>query len=337
VKYHRAEVRIDIEASLAPKLIIVIPNEDISGYVKELRREYSFFTKCFDDKTLMLVTIPWINAYIENKRNKKMYVVDPDKYKEIESSSISPISPISKNPERLIENSKTNENEKALENIARKQQQNIEEHINKLRNEPNLQKKFFLMDTNICMHNVHEKEEQIEISRLLSICGAFLYESFIPGITTHIITHHPDKELIGKAGSLDNSTGPFVVTKQWLIDSIISENRVNEKEYLPTSMNKISSSTFKTLTLEKRASKPINGKVFKNTSFSIITDSYTPQEVKEITEKIETNSGNVISEHVENSLAKYIIVNDGHHSWTGFKLEKDENNRYTVSHRFIDR
>lgn len=194
------------------------------------------------------------------------------------------------------------------------------------------------MDANISMHNVYEKEEKIEIYRLVNVWGAFFYESFIPGITTHIITQHPDRELIGRAGSLDNSIGPFIVTKQWLIDSIISGKRVNEKKYLPESFAEINNSVgYKTLTLEKRNSKPIYGKLFRNTSFSIITASYSSQEINEITEKIETNSGNVISEYVENSLARYIIMNDGHHSWSGFKLQRDENDRYTISHRFIDR
>lgn len=79
------------------------------------------------------------------------------------------------------------------------------------------------------------------------------------------------------------------------------------------------------------------GVIFNNVVFSIITESYTPEEVEEITEKIESNGGSVISEHIENSCAKYLIMNDGYKHWNGFVLDKNKDGKYVISHRFLDR
>ena len=108
VRKHRADVRSDIEAWFASKLTIVIPNNDIWGYVKELKREYSFFTKYFNDKTLKLVTIPWIDAFINSEREMKKYMVNPEKYKDTE---VPLISPLSKHPDKLSENRRINNEE----------------------------------------------------------------------------------------------------------------------------------------------------------------------------------------------------------------------------------
>lgn len=333
VKEYRGKIEVDINASIASGLTIVIPNQDISEYVKELRREYSFFSKAFDEKTLKLVTLPWVDSYINNDGESKNYVVEPEKYPQ--TSALAPKT--IHHRERVIENSKTNiEETKTLKNYIKAQEINIEEHISKLRNSPDPQMSFFLMDANISMHNVFEKDDKTEIFRLINVWGAFCYESFIPGITSHIITQHPDRELIGKAGSVDNSYGPFVVTKQWLIDSIISGKRADERKYLPPSIEKVNS-TPEIKVLQKRDSRKAIGKLFRGTSFCILHDSYTHEEAEEIKQKIEENQGSIISEYVEGSIAKYIIVNDGHHSFKGFKPEKDEDGKYTVSHRFIDR
>jgi hypothetical protein len=219
------------------ELIIVIPHQDIAKYIQELRREFSFFTGSFDLNTLKVVTVPWIEAFIEKESKKiKNYEVNP------EDHIIPEIMPVSNTNERFFENSKTNNDTKVLQKFLKKQEQDIEEHIEKLRREPDIQKKFFLMDANISMHNVHEKDDRVEITRLINVCGAFIYDTFIPGITTHIISQIPDKELIIKAGSLDNSSGPFIVTKQWLIDSIILGKREDEKLYMPPNIEQINNS-----------------------------------------------------------------------------------------------
>lgn len=129
-----------------------------------------------------------------------------------------------------------------------------------------------------------------------------------------------------------------MVTKQWLIDSVISGKREDEKLYLPPNIDNVTNScVIQPILLEKRSSKAVYGTLFKNISFSIISDSYSPDEIGDLTEKIESNGGSVISEYIENSTSKYIIMNDGHHQWKGFSLDKNEQGKYTVSHRFIDR
>ena len=188
------------------------------------------------------------------------------------------------------------------------------------------------------MHNVFSKEEKTEITRLVNVWGAFIYDSFIPNLTSHIITNTPDKDLIGKAGSVDNTTGPFIVTKQWLVDSILAGKREDERRYLPKTIDRIHNpSGLQTFTLQKKNSKYIFGTLFKKEDFSFVEDSYSADKIEELTEKIEGNSGRIINERVENHSAKYMIVNDGHNSWEGFKLERNKDNKYVVSHRFIDR
>lgn len=156
-------------------------------------------------------------------------------------------------------------------------------------------------------------------------------------MTTHIITHYPDKELIGKAGSFDNTVGPFVVTKQWLIDSVLAGKREEETFYIPVNLEQISNSMSLSQTrFIKKKSTSLIGTVFKGVFFSIITDSYTSKEVQEITNKIEGNGGSVISEQIENNISKYIIMNDGYVDWKGFSLDKNEDKKYIISHRFLD-
>jgi hypothetical protein len=129
-----------------------------------------------------------------------------------------------------------------------------------------------------------------------------------------------------------------MVTKQWLIDSIILGKREDEKLYLPPNLDHVNNScTIQPILLEKRSSKAVYGTLFKNISFSVISDSYSPDEIGDITEKIELNGGSVISEYIENSTSKYIIMNDGYHQWKGFNLNKNEQGKYVVSHRFLDR
>jgi hypothetical protein len=163
-----------------------------------------------------------------------------------------------------------------------------------------------------------------------------LYDTFIPGITTHIITQYPDKELLGKAGSTDNTVGPFVITKQWLIDSVLDGKREDETHYLPPNMEQVNNSCIiQQVSLQKKKSNII-GTVFKSCVFSITTESYSEIETEEITTKIESNGGSVVSEHIQNNVAKYLIMNDGYHDWKGFALEKNEDGKYVVSHRFLD-
>ena len=338
VKKYRAEVVVEIDSSMTNYLYIVIPNENIEGYVEELRREYSFFSNAFDDNVLKLVTLPWIDAYIEKEFSVlDSFQVMPSDYPSKHEEKIA--SMIRRSEDCFVENSKTNKVEtKNLQRFIKKQEEDIEEHIEKLRHEPDFRKTMFLMDANISLHNVHDKEERTVISRLVNVSGAFIYDAFIPGITTHIITSHPDKELNGKAGSFDNTVGPYVVTKQWLIDSILSGKREDEKFYLPTNIQQVNNSlSTPQLDLQKKKSFAKQGTLFKSHVFCIETESYSPAEIEDITDQIETNGGSVVSEHIQNSVAKYKIMNDGFEKWGGFVLDKNDEGKYVVSHRFIDR
>jgi hypothetical protein len=164
VREYRADVVIDIDSSMIGELTIVIPNENITAYIDELRREFSFFSDSFDQNTLKVVTVPWIEAFIE-KEYKKIRNYEVNSEDHIVPERI----PSSVNTERLIENNKTNAETKILQKFLKKQEQDIEEHIEKLRREPDIQKKFFLMDANISLHNVYEKQDRVEIIRLINV------------------------------------------------------------------------------------------------------------------------------------------------------------------------
>jgi hypothetical protein len=128
-----------------------------------------------------------------------------------------------------------------------------------------------------------------------------------------------------------------VVTKQWLIDSVLAGKREDETFYIPANLNQINNSMSLSETrFIKKKSANLIGTVFKGVVFSIITDSYSSKEVKEITNKIEGNGGSVVSELIENNISKYMIMNDGYIDWKGFSLEKNEDKKYIISHRFLD-
>lgn len=261
VRKYRAEVVIDIDASMAKDLYIVIPNHKISEYIEELEREYSFFTSAFENGALTLITAPWIDSYINKCYGKveKYTITYKDYVKMYKKNKPVPV----RTKKTSIENSKTNQPEtKVLQKFIKNPDVNVDEYIDKLYQEPDFKKSFFMADVNMCMYNVHSKEDSNIVTRVANACGAFMYDSFIPGITTHIVTQLPDKQLLrnmvnpnsssssnlnfndllSKAGSLDNSSSPYIVTKQWLIDSVISGHKEDEKYYLPGNMEQLTGS-----------------------------------------------------------------------------------------------
>ncbi len=67
-----------ITAPMASSLTIVVPEENVTGSLQELRRQYSFFSSCFEQGTLKLVTIPWIDAYVNKEKTADSFVIDPE-------------------------------------------------------------------------------------------------------------------------------------------------------------------------------------------------------------------------------------------------------------------
>ena len=107
--------------------------------------------------------------------------------------------------------------------------------------------------------------------------------------------------------------------------------------YLPPDIHMLSNSFTVQQPLLARKTQSMFGTVFKDVHFSIVTKSYTKEECEDITTKIESNGGSVISEQIVNSCAKYLIMNDGADDWKGFILSKNSEGKYIVSHRFLDR
>jgi hypothetical protein len=163
VREFRAEVVVDIDSTMLNYLYIVIPNKDIENYIEVLRREYSFFESAFEENTLKLVTVPWIEAYINKEYNildsYQVFAADYQAPSEEARCSLP-----CKSVDRIQENRKSNKLEtKVLQKFIKEQERDIEEHIGKLRQEPDFRKTMFLLDANISMHNVHDKEDRTSI------------------------------------------------------------------------------------------------------------------------------------------------------------------------------
>jgi len=107
--------------------------------------------------------------------------------------------------------------------------------------------------------------------------------------------------------------------------------KVSEQAYVPA---------FSDIIQHKHKKINKKGKIFKNTVFCFDKSSYTTEELEYYESLIFENGGNVIDENIENSVASYMIHNDGG-SWlpedyTFVKTDKSEkNNKINVSHWFI--
>ena len=120
-------------------------------------------------------------------------------------------------------------------------------------------------------------------------------------------------------------------------DSVISGKKEDEKLYLPPDIHLLNNScSIQQQTITKKTQNKF-GTTFKGLWFSIISDSYSQDDIDEIVDKVESNGGSIISEQIENSWAKYMIMNDGYENWKGFNLTKNQHGKYTISHRFLDR
>ena len=79
-------------------LVIVIPNNNIQECVNSLKKQYDFFDHAFDANILKLVTIPWIDAYIDKDYDRvdthQVLASNCDHFSEIHENSLIPF----KNP-----------------------------------------------------------------------------------------------------------------------------------------------------------------------------------------------------------------------------------------------
>ena len=72
IKKHQGEILDEIDSSQAKGSYIVIPSEDVERSISKLELDFSFFIDLFKKDELNLVTIPWIDAYL----NKQYDILD---------------------------------------------------------------------------------------------------------------------------------------------------------------------------------------------------------------------------------------------------------------------
>ena len=86
--------------------------------------------------------------------------------------------------------------------------------------------------------------------------------------------------------------------------------------------------------------KAVLSTIFRDETFTIITETYTPEQIAELKEKIIQNSGTIIEKKGTEKKGKHIVMNDGYAPLMTCLLNslRGENETYwIVSHRFIDK
>ena len=86
--------------------------------------------------------------------------------------------------------------------------------------------------------------------------------------------------------------------------------------------------------------KAVLSTIFRDETFTIITETYTPEQIAELKEKIIQNSGTIIEKKGTEKKGKHIVMNDGYGPLMTCLLNslREGNEAYCiVSHRFIDK
>ena len=195
IEQHRGQIFDKIDPELLDYTYIIVNELEIESSVKEISEEYDWFQNKFTKNEVYVVTNCWVETYLNRDYdNLSKNIVESEE--SIIQSEESKASPKIKNS---IETAKTNKTEtKVLHKYMKKRRDKnleIEEHVQKLRKEPDFRRNFIMMDCVIYIDNMTE-EDYIKVSKLLNIWGAFWYDNFIPDITTHIITSLRDKEIM---------------------------------------------------------------------------------------------------------------------------------------------
>ena len=182
-----------------------------------------------------------------------------------------------------------------------------------------------------------KNEIKTKIIKLISFCNGFFFESILENTDYVIVPLTFDNSYVIQNKLNIFGVSPKIVTCNWLFDCIKKGEIISYELYKP----------LKSIDMPKEtvSSKKIfiSGTLFKGQTFSVVNRTYKQEEILEMKEKIEGNSGEYFdSGNATNPgdfKAKYIILNDGHPSlWNTLIQENNSNGigKIIISHRYLD-
>lgn len=175
IRKYQGEIVVEAHPSISKDLNIVIPHEDIENSISKLEFELSFFMEMFKKNELNLITVPWIDAYINKNYDsldsyKIQYNDYKDKLKESEKKHMPKVIP------KVEDSKRTNQQELTAKQYAKYPTVNIDECIEKLRKEPDFRKNMFMMDVNAW---IISKYKTTKINTLLFLLSCFIIEIWL--------------------------------------------------------------------------------------------------------------------------------------------------------------
>ena len=180
-------------------------------------------------------------------------------------------------------------------------------------------------------------EIKTKIIKLISFCNGLFFESILENTDYVIVPLTFDNSYIIQNKINIFGVCPKIVTCNWLFDCIRTGEIISFELYKPMKSIDIPKETISSKKIY------ISGTLFKGQTFSIVNRTYKQEQILEMKEKIEGNSGEYFdSGNATNPgdfKAKYIILNDGHPTiWNNIIQENNNNGigKIIISHRYLD-
>ena len=182
-----------------------------------------------------------------------------------------------------------------------------------------------------------KNEIKSKIIQLISFCNGFFFETILENTDYVIVPLTFDNSNIIQNKVNAFGVCPKIVTCNWLFDCIEKGEIISYELYKPMKSIDIPKETISSKKIF------ISGTLFKGQTFSIVNKTYKQEQILELREKIEGNSGEYFDSGNAtlpgDFKAKYIILNDGHPQlWNGLIQENNNNGlgKIIISHRYID-
>ena len=182
-----------------------------------------------------------------------------------------------------------------------------------------------------------KNEIKSKIIQLISFCNGFFFETILENTDYVIVPLTFDNSNIIQNKVNAFGVCPKIVTCNWLFDCIAKGEIISYELYKPMKSIDIPKETISSKKIF------ISGTLFKGQTFSIVNKTYRQEQILELREKIEGNSGEYFDSGNAtlpgDFKAKYIILNDGHPQlWNGLIQENNNNGlgKIIISHRYID-
>ena len=182
-----------------------------------------------------------------------------------------------------------------------------------------------------------KNEIKSKIIQLISFCNGFYFETILENTDYVIVPLTFDNSNIIQNKINSFGVCPKIVTCNWIFDCIEKGEIISYELYKPMKSIDIPKETISSKKIF------ISGTLFKGQTFSIVNKTYKQEQILEMREKIEGNSGEYFDSGNAtlpgDFKAKYIILNDGHPNlWNGLIQENNNNGlgKIIISHRYID-